>query len=51
MFIGEIVSVNAKPELIENGKVNLAKANLITYLGSEYDVANKKVGDRGICLK
>lgn len=51
MFIGEIVGINAKPELIENGKVNLAKANLITYLGSEYYVANKKIADRGICLK
>ncbi|MBO5478774.1 MAG: flavin reductase family protein [Clostridia bacterium] len=51
MFIGEIVSVNAKKELIENGKINLAKANLITYLGNEYYVANQKVGDRGICLK
>ncbi len=51
MFIGEVLSVNAKDELIENGKPNLAKANLITYLGNEYYVANKKVGDRGICLK
>lgn len=51
MFIGEVVSVNAKKELIENGKINLKKANLITYMGSEYCVANKKVGDRGICLK
>lgn len=51
MFIGEVISVNAKEEIIENGKPNLAKANLITYLGSEYYVANKKVGNRGICLK
>lgn len=51
MFIGEVLSVNAKSEIIEDGKVNLAKANLITYLGNEYYVANKKVGDRGICLK
>lgn len=51
MFIGEVVCVNAKEDIIENGKVNLAKANLITYLGSEYYVADKKVGDRGICLK
>lgn len=51
MFIGEVVSVNAKTELIDNGKVNLAKANLITYLGNQYYVADKKVGDRGICLK
>lgn len=51
MFIGEVVSVNAKEELIENGKINLPKANLITYIGNEYYVANTKVGDRGICLK
>lgn len=51
MFIGEIVSVNAKLELVENGKVNLAKAKLVTYLGNEYYVANRKVGERGICLK
>lgn len=51
MFIGEVVCVNAKPELVENGKVNLAKASLITYLGNEYYVANKKVGNRGICLQ
>ena len=51
MFIGEVVCVNAKPEFVENGKVNLAKARILTYLGSEYYVANKKVGDRGICLK
>lgn len=51
MFIGEIVSVNAKPDLLEKGKINFAKANLITYLGSKYYIANKKIGDRGICLK
>lgn len=51
MFIGEVVCVNAKNELIENGKINLAKANLITYMGNEYYVANEKVGDRGVCLK
>lgn len=51
MFIGEVISVNAKKELVENGKVNLGKANLITYLGNEYYVANKKIADRGICLR
>lgn len=51
MFIAEIVSVNAKQEIIKDGKINLPKANLITYLGNEYYVASKKVGDRGICLK
>lgn len=51
MFIAEIVSVNCKKELIENGKIQIAKANLLTYLGQEYYVANKKIADRGICLK
>ncbi len=51
MFIGEIVGVNANKELIENGKINLGKAELISYMGNEYYVANKKIGDRGICLK
>ena len=51
MFIAEIVGVNCKEELIENGKIQVAKANLLTYLGQEYYVANRKVGDRGICLK
>jgi len=51
MFVGEIVSVNAKSEFVESGKLDLSKANLITYIGNKYYVANKKVGDRGICLK
>lgn len=51
MFIAEIVGVNCKQELIENGKIQLSKANLLTYLGQEYYVANRKVGNRGICLK
>ena len=51
MFIGKIINVNAKKEIIQNDKINIPKANLLTYLGNEYYVANKKVGDRGICLK
>ena len=51
MFIAEIVGINANTNIIENGKINLPKANLITYLGSEYYIANKKIADRGICLK
>lgn len=51
MFIGEVICVNAKQEVIENGKINLPKARLLTYLGQEYYVADTKVGDRGICLK
>lgn len=52
MFIAEVVAVNTKEEyILENGKVNLANMGLLTYIGSEYYVANKKVADRGICLK
>ena len=51
MFIAEIVGVNCKEKLVENGKIQIAKANLLTYLGQEYYVANKKVANRGICLK
>ena len=51
MFIGEIVCVNAKEDIVENGKINLPKAKLITYLGNKYYVADKKIGDRVICLQ
>lgn len=52
MFIGEIVAVKADNEYIkENGSIDYGKANLLTYMGQEYFVANKKIADRGICLK
>ena len=52
MFIGEIVAVNADDKYIkENGSIDDGKANLLTYMGQEYFVANKKVADRGVCLK
>ena len=52
MFIGEIVAVNVDDEYVkENGNIDYGKANIITYMGQEYFVANKKIADRGICLK
>lgn len=52
MFIGEIVAVNADQDIInEKGKIDFQKLELLTYLGSEYFIADQKVGDRGICLK
>lgn len=52
MFIGEIVAVKAYDEYVkENGSIDYGKANLLTYMGQEYFVANKKIADRGICLK
>lgn len=52
MFIGEIVEVKAEDEYIkENGSIDYGKANLLTYMGQEYFISNKKIADRGICLK
>ena len=51
MFIAEIVNIIANDEIVEKGKINFEKANLLTYMGNKYYVANKEVGDRGICLK
>lgn len=52
IFMAEIVAVNAKEEILnENGKINLSKVNAVAYIGQEYFVANKKIADRGICLK
>lgn len=51
MFISEIVAVNAKESVLdEEGKIDYEKARLLTYQGSNYYVADRKVGKRGICL-
>lgn len=52
MIIARVLSVNVEKEYItENNKINFLNANLLTYLGTDYIVANNKVGERGICLK
>lgn len=51
MFIAEIINVNADEEFIDNEKLNYSKMNLLSYMGNRYFVQNKKVADRGICLK
>lgn len=51
MFVAEVVGIRANKEIVVDNKIQLGKANLVTYLGQEYLVANKKVADRGICLK
>lgn len=52
MFIGEIVNINVDKEyLLDNGKIDTSKLKTLSYLGTEYCIADKKVGDRGICLK
>lgn len=51
MFIAEIINIHADEEFIENGKLNYDKMNLLSYMGNKYFVQNKKIADRGICLK
>lgn len=52
MFIGEVINVNVDEKYKkENGTIDYGKINLLTYMGQEYFVANKKIADRGICLK
>ena len=52
MFIAEIVNIHADEEYkLENEKLDYSKMNLLSYMGQEYFVQNKKVADRGICLK
>lgn len=52
MVLAEIVNVRADEEYVkESGAINYTAANLLTYAGTEYLAQNKKVGDRGICVK
>lgn len=52
MFIAEIVSIKVNHELLdEKGKINYLKGNLLTYVGTDYVIANNKVAGRGICLE
>ena len=52
MLIGEVVCINCKKEYLnEKGDIDYTKTNLLTYAGTDYFVNNKKVGERGICLK
>ena len=52
MFIAEIININADEEFkTENGKIDFSRLNLLSYMGSQYFVQNRKIADRGICLK
>ena len=52
MFIAEIININADEEFkTENGKIDFCRLNLLSYMGSQYFVQNRKIADRGICLK
>lgn len=51
MFIAEVVNVKANKSIVVDEKIQIGKANLVTYLGQEYFVADKKVANRGVCLQ
>ena len=52
MFIAEIININVDEKFkLDNGKLDYGKMNLLSYMGQEYFVQNKKVADRGVCLK
>ena len=52
MFIAEIININADEKFkLDNGKLDYGKMSLLSYMGQEYFVQNKKVADRGVCLK
>lgn len=51
MFIAEVVNVKANKSIVVDGKIQIGKANLVTYLGQEYFVADKKIANRGVCLQ
>lgn len=52
MFIADIVAVNAANEIIDkDGKLDLSKANLCTYVHGEYFSLGKKIGSFGFSVR
>lgn len=52
VFIAEVIEVQAEEEFLkENGTIDYAKANLLTFAGSDYLAQNTKVAQRGISVK
>lgn len=52
MIIGEIVNIKAEEKYkSENNILDYSKMNLITFMGKDYFVSNKKIANRGICLE
>ena len=52
MFIGEVINVNVDEKYKkENGNIDYGNISLLTYMGQEYFISNKKVAGRVICLK
>lgn len=52
MFVAEVVATHCEEMLMdENGEIDFAKANLVTFAGKKYLVANVEVGFRGCGVK
>lgn len=52
MFIGEVVNTSIDEQYIdENGRLDLSKANLITYCHGEYYTMGKKIGSFGYSVR
>ena len=52
MFMAEVVATHCDEKIIgENGEIDFAKANLITFAGKKYFASNREVGDRGCGVK
>ena len=52
MFMAQVVSTHCDEALFgENGEIDFAKANLITFAGKKYFASNKEVGSRGCGVK
>lgn len=52
MFLAEVVSTHCDDAIVsENGEIDFAKANLVTFAGKKYFASNKEVGVRGCGVK
>ena len=52
MFVAEVVKTHCDEEILgENGEIDFAKANLVTFAGKRYYASNQEVGFRGCGVK
>lgn len=52
MFVAEVVSTHCDDSIVgENGEIDFAKANLITFAGKKYFAVNQEIGFRGCGVK
>ncbi len=52
MFVAQVVKTHCDENLVlENGEIDFAKANLITFAGKKYFASNQVIGERGCGVK